>query len=118
MQPPVEFEANGYTVSITPGNPITICEIRSNGIPPLVYGLGVRKHGDVYDRVEGMQRALASALRKLLKDDRQLVWNEFFLIYPRDARPEPDYEQAGNQVIACLNEATAIMRKLEKSQLI
>ena len=83
MRDIVEFYAAGYSITLKPSNPVTICEITSNGIPSFAYGLGVLKHGDEYDRVRGMEQALRSALQHIAKDDRHFIWDRYFSIFPR-----------------------------------
>ncbi len=89
----VEFTSEGYDVTLKPGNPITICEITTNGIPSFSYGLGVCKHGDLYDPYTGMEKALASALKRIPKDDRRPIWDAFFYMFPKSERPVPVPEE-------------------------
>lgn len=70
------------TVRFRLGNPITICEIfSSDSLETVSFGIGVKKHGDKYNRFVGVKKALASATRKLRDDISEEIWKTFMQVF-------------------------------------
>jgi len=90
---PVHFRA-----VITPHDPVTKCIISSQVEPIMAdywglesVGIGVRKHGDAYDRETGCRMALTSALRQLgTKSIRKSIWDQYLALFPIAERTKPE----------------------------
>ena len=107
-----------YHVTIQPSDPVTTCEILQQNDPIIdrpeywnveAYGLGVRKHGDIYDRETGCRMALASALRKI--DDKELrgeIWKLYLEMFPVESRK--------SQLEIALSEACKLIAKMFEAE--
>ena len=85
----IKFTAWVYLVTIWPDDPITVCEIYRPDRDQLIsYGLGVRKHGDVYDRETGSRMALRAAIIRSDMSDlyRVDIWAAYLAIFPISER--------------------------------
>lgn len=93
----------GWRVTLLPGNPITVCEIREDwdGGVLLAYGLGVRKPTDPYDKETGCRMALQAALRKPLRPGCPPMAEQYIIaadairakyleVFPIEKRPTQD----------------------------
>ena len=89
-----------YRAVITPGNPVTTCEIQhqagtiyENHWRLMYHGMSICKHGDRYDMETGCRLALKSALRKPKKWDyayekqfRTAAWAAYLAKFPVSER--------------------------------
>ena len=110
----IEFQVtpravDDYRIVLEPDNPVTKCTIYSRLTISIswglkAYGIGVRKHGDVYDLETGCRMALRSALRMIRQEEiRKAIWAKYLELFPISERKEPqvdietlmrDFEQA------------------------
>ena len=85
----VIYDGVEYQILIDPDKPITRCAIyRERNL--LAYGIGVLKHGDVYNKEFGCRMALRSALGMLDYDlpVKQDIWREYLKIFPVSERKQ------------------------------
>ena len=99
----IDLPADGrlhYRAVITPGNPVTICEIQRQSEPVNArhweikyYGMSICRPGDTYDLETGCRLSLKSALRKPKNYDycdrqnvRAAVWKAYLDLFPPDKR--------------------------------
>ncbi len=103
----LELPADGrvhYRAVITPGNPVTICEIQKQAEPIQErywevkhYGISICRHGDAYDFETGCRLSLKSALRKPKAYDytdkqsfREAAWKAYLDRFPPSQRKRPE----------------------------
>ncbi len=84
----VYLEADGVYINIEPRKPISVCRIIDRKGNLLGMGIGVLKHGDLYDRETGCRMALKSALRDALisGEQRRKIWEAYLERFPASER--------------------------------
>jgi len=66
-------------------DPITICYITALDEELMTFGLSHCKPGDTWDRSKATKLALASAIRREIRNKvlRKLLWDEYFKVFPK-----------------------------------
>lgn len=116
-----------YRAVITPGNPVTICEIQRQSEPINdrhweieYYGMSICRPGDTYDLETGCRLALKSALRKPKNYDhcdkqsvRGAAWKAYLDRFPPNQRKRPEPPKDLHVTVAKAFEK-ALMERMER----
>lgn len=120
-----------YRAVITPGNPVTTCEIQhqagtiyENHWRLMYHGMSICKHGDRYDMETGCRLALKSALRKpktwdfaAEKQFRTAAWAAYLAKFPISERVDPAKVEANEYREMVTTFARAIQKSMERDML-
>lgn len=121
-----------YRAVITPGNPVTTCEIQRQAEPVhnncwtiAYYGMSICKHGDTYDLETGCRLALKSVLRKpknwqhaASKEFRAAAWKAYLQRFPVSERTNPERDRAAQYAHMTKVITEALCRRLERDMVL